>query len=234
LDENVNPKMVFKIVVTILCIALLITGMALVPKAFPNAAEADAQPDYIYKIFNDNVVNEINIEMDENDFEWLLENATLEEYRSCNITINGETFYNVGIRPKGNSSLSQIARSDSKRFSFKLDFSEYIDGQTYYGAEKIVLNNIMSDKTYMKEYLSYKLFDFMGVPSSACAYSNIRINGKDWGLYLAVEVIDESYIERHFGSVNGNLYKPEAMEIGETAEKSEVDSKMAAPMQCRL
>jgi len=44
LDENVNPKMVFKIVVTILCIALLITGMALVPKAFPNAAEADAQP----------------------------------------------------------------------------------------------------------------------------------------------------------------------------------------------
>jgi len=136
------------------------------------------------------------------------------EYRSCNITINGETFYNVGIRPKGNSSLSQIARSDSKRFSFKLDFSEYIDGQTYYGAEKIVLNNIMSDKTYMKEYLSYKLFDFMGVPSSACAYSNIRINGKDWGLYLAVEVIDESYIERHFGSVNGNLYKPEAMEIG--------------------
>jgi len=33
LDENVNPKMVFKIVVTILCIALLITGMALVPKA---------------------------------------------------------------------------------------------------------------------------------------------------------------------------------------------------------
>jgi len=61
-------------------------------KSFPNAAEADAQPDYIYKIFNDNVVNEINIEMDENDFEWLLENATLEEYRSCNITINGETF----------------------------------------------------------------------------------------------------------------------------------------------
>jgi len=95
-------------VVTILCIALLITGMALVPKAFPNAAEADAQPDYIYKIFNDNVVNEINIEMDENDFEWLLENATLEEYRSCNITINGETFYNVGIRPKGNSSLHRL------------------------------------------------------------------------------------------------------------------------------
>jgi len=35
--------------------------MALVPKAFPNAAEADAQPDYIYKIFNDNVVNEITL-----------------------------------------------------------------------------------------------------------------------------------------------------------------------------
>jgi len=53
----------------------------------------------------------------------------------------------------------------------------------------------MSDKTYMKEYLSYKLFDFMGVPSSACAYSNIRINGKDWGLYLAVEVMMKAILK---------------------------------------
>ncbi|WP_407652284.1 CotH kinase family protein [Acetivibrio straminisolvens] len=214
LDENVSKKTILKIVLTILCIALLITGMALVPKAFPDVIRADARPEYIDRLFNKSIVNEINIEIDENDFEWLLENATLEEYRSCNIAINGETFYNVGIRPKGNSSLSQIARSNSRRFSFKLDFSEYVRGQSYHGAEKIVLNNIMSDKTYMKEYLSYELFDFMGVPSSACAYSNIKVNNEDWGLYLAVEVVDESFIKRHFGSVSGNLYKPEAMDIG--------------------
>jgi len=49
-------------------------------------------------------------------------------------------------------------------------------------------------------------------------------------LYLAVEVIDESYIERHFGSVNGNLYKPEAMEIGGDRGEERGGQQMAA--QC--
>ncbi|RXE60758.1 spore coat protein [Acetivibrio mesophilus] len=222
MNEKADIKWIVKITLTILCIALLITGMALVPKAFPNTEQVDAQPDYIDKIFNKNVVNEISIEMDESDFQWLMENAMKEEYKSCNITINGETYYNVGIRPKGNSSLSQVAMSNSpQRFSFKLDFNEYIDGQTYHGANKIVLNNIISDKTYMKEYLSYELFDFMGIPSSAYAYSNIKINNEDWGLYLALEVVDESYIKRHFGSVEGNLYKPESMDMGGVRDRQQ-------------
>jgi hypothetical protein len=78
----------------------------------------------------------------------------------------------------------------------------------------MVLNNIMSDKSYMKEYLSFELFDFIVVPSPAYAYSNIKVNNKDWGLYLAVEVIAEDFIERQFGSVDGNLYKPESMDMG--------------------
>jgi len=53
-------------------------------------------------------------------------------------------------------------------------------------------------------------------------------------LYLAVEVIDESYIERHFGSVNGNLYKPEAMEIGGDRGEERGGQQNGGPMQCRL
>ena len=74
----------------------------------------------------------------------------------------------------------------------------------------IVLNNNMSDTTSMKEYLSYKLLDSLGIPTPACSYAHITVNGEEWGLYLAVEPIEEEFIERNYGSIDGNLYKPES------------------------
>ncbi|MBM6861042.1 CotH kinase family protein, partial [Clostridium saudiense] len=37
--------------------------------------------------------------------------------------------------------------------------------------------------------------------------------GEPWGLYLAIEDIDERYIEKYYGSLDGNLYKPETMDL---------------------
>ncbi len=214
MDEN-SHKTAIKIIATVLSIALLISVMVFIPKGAEETAKVSAQTDYTQKVFDKGKVNQINIEMAESDWDWLMKNAIKEEYKSCNITINGEKFYNVGIRPKGNSSLMQLASGGKEqRFSFRLNFSKYVEGQTYHGLNDMVLNNIMSDKSYMKEYLSFELFDFIGVASPAYAYSNIKVNNKDWGLYLAVEVIAEDFIERQFGSVDGNLYKPESMDMG--------------------
>lgn len=160
-------------------------------------------------------ITEISIDIDDTDWQWLLDNATEEEFRSCNITINGETFNNVGIRPKGNTSLSQVASDDTTdRYSFKIKFDKYVDGQTYNGIESIVINNVFKDNTYMKEYLSYDLYDFLGVATPEMSYSNIKVNDEEWGLYLAIEVLDERFLEKNFGTSEGNLYKPETMEIG--------------------
>lgn len=167
-------------------------------------------------VLNKEQVTDISIDIDESDWNWLMENASQEEYKSCNITIDGQTYYNVGIRPKGNSSLSSVVSDDTTdRYSFKIKFDKYVDGQTYNGMESIVLNNMIEDNTYMKEYISYDLYDFMGIAVPEMSYSNIKINGEEWGLYLALEVIDERYLENNFGTTEGNLYKPETMGIGD-------------------
>lgn len=159
-------------------------------------------------------VTQINIEIDENTWQELLTNATAEEYYSVNITINDETFYNVGLRTKGNSSLTNVARDEnSDRYSLKIKFDKYVDGQTYNGIEKLALNNNYQDPTYMKEYLSYEIFSSLGVPTPEYSYASISINGEPWGLYLAIEDIDERYIEKYYGTVDGNLYKPETMDM---------------------
>ena len=202
----------FNIIVALfMVIALCFSSLImLLPKSSTSSTSIE-QPDYITTIFNDDSVIEINIEMDEDSWQEMLDNAASEEYTAANITVNGTTYNNVAIRPKGNSSLSQLVTDDStERYSFKIKLDKYVDGQTLDGLSKLVLNNNMSDTTSMKEYLSYKLLDSLGIPTPACSYAHITVNGEEWGLYLAVEPIEEEFIERNYGSLDGNLYKPES------------------------
>ncbi len=192
-----------------------------------NATEKTTQPEYITNLFNKDDIMEIDIGIDEKLWNELADNAMEEEYYSANITINGETYYNVGLRAKGNTTLSQIANDDTTdRYSFKVKFDEYIDGQTLKGLEKLALNNMMQDTTYMKEYLSYDLLNKMGVSTPAFQYASITLNGEPWGLYLALEVMEESYIDRYYGTTDGNLYKPETTNMAGGMGGAKVDMEI--------
>ena len=180
--------------------------------AVGRADSADSQYTYAEHIFQDDTVNEINIEIDEADWQDMLENPLEEEYHKANITINGETVGNVAIRTKGNNSLTSVASSDSDRYSFKIDFDYYDDNSNYYGLKKLCLNNNYSDNSSMREYISYKIMGELGLDVPQCGYSNITVNGEEWGLYLAVEAIDETFLETHFDDATGDLYKPEGQD----------------------
>lgn len=171
--------------------------------------------EYAEKLFDKNAVSTIDIQMDPEEWHNMLDNALQEEYVKCDVVINGETIYNVGIRPKGNTSLTQVANDPSTdRVSFKFEFDHYVKGQTYYGLDKLVVNNMYADATYMKEYLSYDLMDYMGIKTPLYAFTSITVNGEPWGLYLALEALEESFAIRNYGADYGKLYKPETMNMG--------------------
>ncbi|SFS56983.1 CotH kinase family protein [Paenibacillus sp. BC26] len=149
-----------------------------------------------------------SINVDEAKWQDMLDKASEEEYISADVTINGTTVKNVGIRPKGNSSLMKIVNNDkTDRFSFKIKFDEYVDDQTWLGLDEIVVNNMDADNSYMKEYLSYDIMSTIGVDAPLNAFADIRVNGKAWGFYLAVEVLDSAYLDRTKEG-EGELYKP--------------------------
>ena len=169
--------------------------------------------DYEDLLFDTESVHTIDIQID--DWDTFLANATSEEYSSCDIVIDGETFSTVGIRGKGNTSLSKVKSYDSQRYSLKVEFDHYTDASMYHGLDKLSLNNIIQDKTYMKDYLSYQLMNANGVNAPLCSYAWITVNGEDWGLYLAVEGVEDSFMERCYGSAgNGDLYKPDSTDMG--------------------
>lgn len=137
-----------------------------------------------------------------------------EEYYAANAVIDGESYKNIGIRAKGNTSLSTVASLDSERYSFKIEFDQYDSSITYHGLDKLSLNNLIQDSTMMKDYLTYTMMNEFGVAAPLCSFVYITVNGEDWGLYLAVEGVEESFLERNYGSDYGELYKPDSMSFG--------------------
>ena len=167
---------------------------------------------YETRLFDTEQVHIIDIVMD--DWDGFLETCENEEYAQCAVVIDGEAYQNTAIRAKGNTSLTMVSSMDSDRYSFKLEFDHYDSGRTYYGLDKLSLNNIIQDTTYMKDYLTYQMMGAFGVDAPLCSYVYITVNGQDWGLYLAVEGVEDGFLRRNYGSDSGELYKPDSMSFG--------------------
>ncbi|MGD2199094.1 CotH kinase family protein [Lysinibacillus fusiformis] len=194
-----------------LCMAILLLLFVVIYAVLPNVGIETKNTEFSYEniIFNKNKVTTVDIEIAEEDWADMLENAADEELKQADITVNGQKIENVAIRTKGNLSLRSVVNSDSDRYSLKIDFDYYDDTQSLYGLKKLNLNNNYSDSTLMREYVSYELMEQMGLPTPAHSYMYVTVNGEERGLFLGVEAVDETFLANNYGSNNGFLFKPD-------------------------
>ncbi len=204
--KNIDRICIIAIVICVALTAVLMNGSAL---GIGRTANAMGYED---RIFDTDKVHTIDIVID--DWDEFLTTAQSEEYSDCTVVIDGEAYKNVGIRGKGNTSLSTVSSMDSERYSFKVEFDQYDKNKSYHGLDKLSLNNVIQDNTYMKDYLTYQMMNEFGASAPLCSFAYITVNGEDWGLYLAVEGVEDSFLQRNFGNDYGNLYKPDSMSFG--------------------
>lgn len=197
--------------VVYLCMAILLLLFVVLYAVLPNIGIETKNTEFSYEniVFNKNKVTTVDIEIAEEDWADMLENATDKELKQANITVNGRRIENVAIRTKGSSSLHSVVSSDSDRYSLKIDFDYYDDTQSLYGLKKLNLNNNFSDSTLMREYISYELMEQMGLPTPAHSYMYVTVNGEERGLFLGVEAVDETFLANNYGSNDGFLFKPD-------------------------
>ena len=205
-------RLIDKVCIVITVLAVLLTALFMNGSKLGLAAADTVSYGYEDKLFDDSYVHSIDIEID--DWDALIENAAAEEYSIANVTIDGEVVKGVGVRAKGNTSLSTVSQLDSERYSLKIEFDSYQDGNTYYGLDKLCLNNLIQDYTMMKDYIAYKLMNEFGVDAPLSSFCFVTVNGEDWGLFLAVEAVEDSFLERNYGTNHGDLYKPDSMSMG--------------------
>ena len=205
------------------CLTLLLT-MAFVCGETLGLQAASVEMGYESRLFDTSQVHTIDILME--DWDGFLETCQDKEYAQCSLVIDGETYGSAAIRAKGNNSLSSVSAYGNNRYSFKVEFDHYDSSKTYYGLDKLNLNNLIQDNTMMKDYLVYRLMGDFGVAAPLCSYVYLTVNGEDWGLYLAVEGVEEAFLRRNYGSSYGELYKPDSMNGGGGGRASNDDVKL--------
>jgi spore coat protein H len=137
----------------------------------------------------------------------------------CTVRFDGMSWWHVGIRFKGNSTLRFTWRGGSYKLPFKLDFDEFeddypeIDDQRFFGFKRLAFANNDRDPTLLREKIAGDLFRKGGVPSPRRTFVRVYFDRGDgaqyMGLYTMAEVPDHPLFQSQFGADGGNLYKPE-------------------------
>ena len=131
------------------------------------------------------------------------------------VTIGGQTFDNVGIRYKGNGTISDATKSVKK--SLKIDLDRKGGTGKFQGMKTIVLHSGVADPSKCRETLGYALYRAAGVPAPRTGLAEVRLTvpGKYdkelLGVYTLLEPIDKGFLRETFGSDKGVLMKPEGL-----------------------
>jgi len=135
----------------------------------------------------------------------------LRPYHPGTVRFEDQVFEGAGVRVKGGCG---SARDLNGKAGFKLNL-EWDDPDVagcpperhLYGEQRLTLNNLVQDRSFVHERLAYALHHAMGVPTPRTAHIRVHVNGELWGLYLNVETIDRRFLRRWFDSNQGMLYE---------------------------
>lgn len=193
---------------------MIIAAILLMAVAAPSQAKSyTMDTDYGGGLFDNSVIHSIDIRISPEDWADLLNNPEEKTKYRSGVTIDGEEVDNISCSAKGNSSLIMAREMyGNGRYSLKINFGRFDKKQRFHGLKKISLNNNFSDSTCMKDFLCYTMFRKAGVDAPLCSYAWLTVNGKDHGLFLVVEEIDQSFLKRS-GWGKAVLYKPAPDEL---------------------
>jgi spore coat protein CotH len=150
--------------------------------------------------FNPEVLQRVDLWL--NDADWAKLKAAFQEntYYAADMTWNGITVYNVGIRSRG------LGSRRSAKPGLRVDFDHYNGGQHFLGLKSFVLDNLSQDRTGIRETTVMRFYTrFGGIPAPRETHTRLYINGRYSGLYGLVESVDKTMMGRVFGSIGDDV-----------------------------
>jgi spore coat protein CotH len=149
--------------------------------------------------FNPEALQRIELWLHGQDWEKLKAAFRENTYYPADMTWNGTTVYNVGIRSRGLGSRS------STKPGLRVDFDHYNNGQHFLGLKSFVLDNLTQDRTGIKETAAMRFFTRIGIRAPRETHVRLYVNGDYAGLYGLVESVDKTMMGRIFGSIGDNV-----------------------------
>jgi spore coat protein CotH len=152
-------------------------------------------------LFDDSVLHTLHIAIHSRDWNELRANYLENRFYPGDVTWNGVRVHNVGIRSRGYGS-----RSPTKP-GLELDFQRYSTQGQFLGLRSLVLDNLITDLSMIRERTAMAFLRRFGVPAPREAHAKVFVNGEYAGLYAMVEPVDTTFAQRTLGDSLGTLHE---------------------------
>ena len=177
------------------------------PTPGPEMAPADVEtiPEKQAGLYKANVLRTIFLEFKQD--EW--EDELADFYRTdvmvpADMIVDGQTYENVGVGFRGNSSFFTLGRGQKRSFNITMDFAD--SRQDLYGYRTLNLLNGHADPSFLREVLYNRIArNYTAAPKGN--FVRLVINGRSWGIYSNIQQQNRDFTEQWFGSRNGVRWK---------------------------
>jgi hypothetical protein len=235
-----------------------VANPGLAPGLAPSCQAAALYTDQSEFMFDPDRLTVIDVEISETDWD-VLRNEELDvlgeifsptcglapwadpyTFFSADVTVDGQTFTNSGVRKKG--FLGSLSTTNP---SLKVKFDEFVGGQQLNAMDRLTLNNNwqtdppdMPIWSYVKQCIAYKVMRKAGVPAPRCNFAHVTVTTTGGGgpnvvvdrIYSNVESIKDPFLRRNFGSDQdqGRLYEGTLSDFWSGSFRETIESKTPA------
>jgi spore coat protein CotH len=143
-------------------------------------------------LFDDTRIHTLELVIHSRDWSDLRTNFRSNDHYPCDIVWNGLRMRNVAVRSRGSGS-----RYGAKP-GLELSFDHYASQQRFLGLRALVLDNLVTDPSMLRESTSMALMRRLGIAAPHEAPARVFVNGAFAGLYMMVEPVDSVFTSKSF------------------------------------
>lgn len=168
-------------------------------------------------LYNINELKTIYLQFSQSNWQQLLTaNYNTKADLAADLTYEGTTYKNVGVRFRGQTSYQNVKNSPKKSFNISVDYLD--SNQRLMGYKTLNLNNCFDDPSFMREAL-YTYLAGNTIPTAKTNFVLLVINGENWGVYSNVQQINKDFYEEWFIDAEGTSWRAEYPDTSTAKEK---------------
>ncbi len=153
-------------------------------------------------LYDGSYVHDVRITFDKANWMNLLDSNRVngDEMALAKVQIDGTTYENVGVSYAKNYT-HQIG---SKRNPWLLKLNLIDKKQNHQGYKALALSQALRDPSMVREVLGYEIARRY-IPAPQANYVNLTVNSLNKGVYVNIEAVDETFIQKNFAGTEGGV-----------------------------
>ena len=156
-------------------------------------------------LYDPDIVRTIFLQFENEDWEEELEDFRMTDVEvPAQMTVDGKTYDDVGIRFRGNTSYQMVPRGSKRSLNLTVDYGK--KDQRLYGRKTLNLLNANSDPSFLRTVL-YDRIGRQYLPALNANLVRVVINGENWGIYTNEEQFNKDFLRKWFGDANGARWR---------------------------